>query len=354
MGSISVALFHSGVPDEAVVEEMIRAAPHRGGRTKLIQHGSATLAVATSEDSRGRSPRVDGDIAVALAGTIDNLADVAREAGASGSSTPVPGSGRHPDRGVSGVRHRPPPRLRGVFGGVVSDRARIMAFRDHLGFGPVFYRRDARGVFVASEAKQIVAGAGIAEEPDLDVCEEIYFQTYDESTPSALRGVERLPKASVLLADGSGARLKRYWDPTERFESARYGPEEIKDRFDHLMGQAVARTLTGRDAVSLSGGIDSTAVAGYGASRHLEIEGAPLGRRVGRLPGLPSCGRVRVHPSGSGPPGDASAPRTSSMPGPSIASPNGPGWPMDPCPRSRFPSTRSTTGTSAASATAAC
>jgi hypothetical protein len=116
----------------------------------------------------------------------------------------------------------------------------------------------------------------VAEEPDLDVCEEIYFQTYDEHTPSALRGVERLPRGWVLLADGSGARLRRYWDPTDRFESGHYGPDEIKDRFDHLMGQAVARTLTGQDAVSLSGGIDSPAVAAYGASRHLEMAGRPL------------------------------------------------------------------------------
>jgi asparagine synthase (glutamine-hydrolysing) len=170
----------------------------------------------------------------------------------------------------------------------VSDRERIMAFRDHLGFGPVFFGRDARGVRVASEAKQVVAGGGVVEEPDLDVCEEIYFQTYDEHTPSALRGVERLPKASVLQADGSGARLRRYWDPTDRFESARYGPEEIKERFDHLMGRAVARTLTGQDAVSLSGGIDSPAIAAYGAARHLEMAGRPLGGVSAVYPDFPA------------------------------------------------------------------
>jgi asparagine synthetase B (glutamine-hydrolysing) len=163
-----------------------------------------------------------------------------------------------------------------------------MAFRDQLGFGPVFFGRDARGVRVASEAKQVAAGAGVAEEPDLDVCEEIYFHTYDEHTPSALRGVARLPKASALLADGSGARLRRYWDPTDRFESGSYGPEEIKERFDHLMGQAVARTLTGQDAVSLSGGIDSPAVAAYGASRHLEMAGRPLGGVSAAYPDFPA------------------------------------------------------------------
>jgi asparagine synthase (glutamine-hydrolysing) len=287
MGSFSVALSQAGTPDEAIVEEMIRAAPHRGGRIKMIQHGSVSLAVAVSEDRDDAHLGVDGDVAVVLAGTVDNLTDVAREAGRAGQA---PQSLDPADILMAAYRAFGidlPARLRGVFGGVVSDRARIMAFRDHLGFGPVFFGRDARGVRVASEAKQVVAGAGVAEEPDLDVCEEIYFQTYDEHTPSALRGVERLPKASVLLADGSGARLRRYWDPTDRFESGRYGPEEIKERFDHLMGQAVARTLTGEDAVSLSGGIDSPAVAAYGAAPHLEIAGRPLGGVSAVYPDFP-------------------------------------------------------------------
>jgi asparagine synthetase B (glutamine-hydrolysing) len=288
MGSISVALSHSGVPDEAVVEEMIRAAPHRGGRIKMIQHGSASLAVAASEDRDDAHLGVDGDVAVVLAGTVDNIRDVAREAERAGQA---PQSLEPADILMAAYRAFGidlPARLRGVFGGVVSDRARIMAFRDHLGFAPVFFGRDARGVRVASEAKQVVAGAGVGEEPDLDVCEEIYFQTYDEHTPSALRGVERLPRGSVLLADGSGARLRRYWDPTDRFESGHYGPEEIKERFDHLMGQAVARTLTGQDAVSLSGGIDSPAVAAYGASRHLEMAGRPLGGVSAAYPDFPA------------------------------------------------------------------
>jgi asparagine synthase (glutamine-hydrolysing) len=288
MGSISVALSRTGVPDEAVVEEMIRAAPHRGGRIKMIQHGSASLAVAASEDRDDAHLGVDGDVALVLAGTVDNLTDVAREAERAGQA---PQSLDPADILMAAYRAFGidlPARLRGVFGGVVSDRGRILAFRDHLGFGPVFFGRDASGVRVASEAKQVVAGGGVAEEPDLDVCEEIYFQTYDEHTPSALRGVERLPKASVLLADGSGARLRRYWDPTDRFESGRYGPEEIKERFDHLMGQAVARTLTGQDAVSLSGGIDSPAVAAYGASRHLKMAGRPLGGVSAVYPDFPS------------------------------------------------------------------
>ncbi|MGZ3387863.1 MAG: hypothetical protein ACXVB5_23580, partial [Isosphaeraceae bacterium] len=86
MGSISVALSRFGVPDEAVVEKMIRAALHRGGRTKVIQHGSATLAVGASEDRDDAYIGVDRDVAVVLAGTVDNISEVASEARQAGQA----------------------------------------------------------------------------------------------------------------------------------------------------------------------------------------------------------------------------------------------------------------------------
>ena len=92
MGSISVVLSRLGVPDGAVVERMILASPHRGGRIKIIEHGSATLAVATTEDREDAYGGVDGDIAVALAGRVDNLTDVAHEAGQAGRAP----RSRHP------------------------------------------------------------------------------------------------------------------------------------------------------------------------------------------------------------------------------------------------------------------
>ena len=72
---------------------------------------------------------------------------------------------------------------------------RAYAFRDHLGYGLLFYRYDGDGFYAATEAKQVVAGAGIRREPDLDVVEGIFFNSFDDETPCALRGVQRLPKA---------------------------------------------------------------------------------------------------------------------------------------------------------------
>ena len=183
---------------------------------------------------------------------------------------------------------RLPERLRGVFAGVVTDGQRLHAFRDHLGYGLLFYRVDAQGVFAATEAKQVVAGAGISKEPDVEVVERIVFNDVDDETPCALRGVRRLPKATLLATADDEIRIVRYWKPETLLETATLSASDVQERFDELLGQAVSRCLTGADVVSLSGGIDSPAVAAYAAPRHLELSGRPLHAYSAVFPRLPA------------------------------------------------------------------
>jgi asparagine synthase (glutamine-hydrolysing) len=276
MGSIALVSSASGAPPDAVLDEMITVAAHRGGRVDRLRRGPAAIAVASS-DRPDAFLGADDDVVVGIAGVVDNISQLADEAAHAGAP---PRSPEPADVLVAAYRAfgaDMPARMRGVFTGAIVDGAAVLGFRDQLGFGPAFFRRDARGFVFATEAKQVVAGAGIAPEPDVEVCEQIFYRSADETTPSALRGVERIPKASIVRWDGAVARLKRYWDPTDRFESGRYGPDELRERFDELMDRAVTRTLTGRDAVSLSGGVDSPAIAAYGAPRHVELSGRPLG-----------------------------------------------------------------------------
>ena len=71
-------------------------------------------------------------------------------------------------------------------------------------------------------------------------------------------------------------QLERYWKPESLLETADLSGIEMQERFDELLGQAVSRCLTGHDLISLSGGIDSPAVAAFAAPRHLELSGQPL------------------------------------------------------------------------------
>jgi asparagine synthetase B (glutamine-hydrolysing) len=76
---------------------------------------------------------------------------------------------------------------------------------------------------------------------------------------------------------GQGAiQHERYWHPEDILERRPVPDDELFERFDALMSQAVRRCLAGRDVVSLSGGLDSPAVAAYAAPAHVERFGQPL------------------------------------------------------------------------------
>ncbi len=276
MGSLVLLLPRSGPPDPAVGQRMFDAAPHRGTATEAVVHGSCLLGVSTRGDAPGdASVGVAEGLAAAFVGSLDNVAELAAQLGLPNGERSL-----EPARVVAAAFGRfgegALQRLRGTFAAAVSDGGRVWCFRDQAGFGQLFYRQDARGLCAATEAKQVVAGSGIGSEPDLEVVERIFYGDVDDTLPSALKGVDRLPKASLLSSDGRSTAWRGYWDPTPLLETARFTPDELRERFQELMTQAVARVLSGNDVVSLSGGIDSPAVAAFGASLHLERAGRPL------------------------------------------------------------------------------
>ena len=288
MGSIVAVLPGSGRFDVSRVEAMFRVAPHRAAWSRNVAHGSVVLGVGSAREDDDATLASDGALGVAVTGSIDNLQQVAREAKEAGHE---PASVAPADVLVAAWQafgSDLPARLRGAYAVIVSDGTRLMCFRDHMGFGTLYYRRDGAGCYIASEAKQVVAGAGIRSEPDPEVLEAVFFDAYDESMPCALRGVQRVPKASLLELTPTSGRVRRYWDPTGLLETARYSESELKERFDEVMFQASTRPLTGRDAVSLSGGIDSPAVAAYAAPEHLKMSDRPLGGVSVVFPQFPS------------------------------------------------------------------
>jgi asparagine synthetase B (glutamine-hydrolysing) len=271
---------------------MLRAAPHRGTELEVIVYGDWALGVANPSEPEGwreGSLASGSQFAVAAVGTLDDADHLANElvrlgfdpGGASPSALVLAGWEAFGDE--------LPARLRGLFAAIVTDGRHAWCFRDHVGFRPLFYRSDGGAAYVASEAKQVAAGAGLPREADVEVVERILFREIDNETPAALKGVMRLPKATLLLIDRDQVRQHAYWRPEQFLETARLSDDEVAERFDDLMTQAAARTLTGTgDVVSLSGGIDSPAVAAYAAPVHLSRYGEPLPALATVYPKQPS------------------------------------------------------------------
>ncbi|HEV2071027.1 MAG TPA: asparagine synthase-related protein [Acidimicrobiales bacterium] len=232
----------------------------------MLVIGRCALGVSVQDGVPDASVSVREGFGAALAGPLDNADQLRLELGVEPGCTPS-------DLVAEAFRawgDQAPNRMRGVFGAVVTNGRDLWCFQDHFALGHVYYRDEPAAFYAATEPKQVVAGAGIPKEPDLGVVEALFYSDLqgdiERELTCAVKGVRRLPKATVMSLSGGVLQGRRYWQPEDLFESGRYSRGELQERFDELMRQAVARTLTGKDVVSLSGGVDSPAIAAFAST----------------------------------------------------------------------------------------
>jgi len=260
---------------------MLAAAPHHGSDFNVKTCGSCALGVSSGIGIADSAISSEANLIAAFTGRLNNAAELVESLSGLGFR---PASVNAADVLLSAFQafgpDQAPNRLRGVFAAVVTNGRELWCFRDQLGFRSLFYRDDPGGFFAASEAKQIIAGTGLPKEPNLDVLERLFYGRFTQETPSALKGIERLPHCTLMAVNSAGVRRPhRYWQPAAVLETARFGPDELGERFSDVFQRAVARGLTGQDVISLSGGIDSPAVAAYASPLHKDL----TGRRISAL-----------------------------------------------------------------------
>ena len=239
----------------AAVASMLDRMPARGaGHRVILDDALGAIGAA------GRSPAsgsVSGDAMLAGDLRLDNGADVRRilglEAAATDTATALAAFSRW---GVEFARH-----LAGDFAFVIVDRrnARMLAVRDPLGLRPLYYRRGATTLRIASELCALVEAGDPLDEGFL--AEALGGDLVDlEGTPYA--AIRRVPAAHVLVAGASGVRLVRYWEPEP--EVIQGSPAEHAERFREVFDEAVRACCAGapRVGVHLSGGLDSSSVLG--------------------------------------------------------------------------------------------
>ena len=289
MSGFAVHFARGGPADAAAVQRALGASPHRGGSIETAALGSCAVGIVRIGAGDRASLAIASDLVVALAGTIDNLVELRdalhRAQGHVEDESPAGAFlAAYRLHGEGLLRT-----LRGAFAGAVTDGSSVRCFRDHLGTGTVFYRDAGDELWLASEAKQVVAGARVASEPDLAVLEALFYGYREDEMPTALKGVARLPKASLIESDARGTRIRRYWDPTGLVERGGIPTSELKATFDRLMLQAVERSLRGDDIVALSGGIDSPTVAAFAAEVYARKYQRPLPALSLLFPDYPSA-----------------------------------------------------------------
>ena len=154
-------------------------------------------------------------------------------------------------------------RLHGMFALALWDapRERLVLARDRLGKKPLLYTRLGDGTFAfASELKALLRLPGLARDVDLDAIDAYLALQYVPGDGTALRGVRKLPPGHVLVVEGDGERLERYWQPAPAEPSAT--DDEWLERVRATVADAVRKRLVADVPLGalLSGGIDSSIV----------------------------------------------------------------------------------------------
>jgi asparagine synthase (glutamine-hydrolysing) len=293
VGALAVAFPRSSAPDPDVVRRMLLAAPHRGSEIEVRVCGRAVFGLSNDRDFRDAWLTSENGEAAVFSGALDNRQELNTALARAGTavtednpaSTVLAAFRTWGDGGVA--------RLRGSFSGAVTDGQDLWCFRDQLGLRTLFFREDARAFLAGSEAKQVAAGAGIPRAADLEAAEDLFFGRLAERR-TALKGVERFPKGSIsVLHAEKDLSFRQYWDPSPLLETLRLSVPEACEALGPLLERAVSRSVTGNDAIALSGGIDSPAVAAIAAPKHLELGRRALPAISAVFPSLPDVDERR-------------------------------------------------------------
>ena len=104
-------------------------------------------------------------------------------------------------------------RLNGMFDFALWDRRRnrLLIGRDRIGVKPLYILQDARRLAFATEAKALLALPGVTAELDRDQLPSYLHLGYVAAPGSMLKGIRKLPPATLLAIENGQVREWRYW-----------------------------------------------------------------------------------------------------------------------------------------------
>ncbi|CAM3818267.1 MULTISPECIES: asparagine synthase (glutamine-hydrolyzing) [Tsukamurella] len=265
------------------LEAMNSAQRHRGPDGATIWHdgpigfGHTRLAIVGVSDGVQPSFTEDGSIAVIFNGEIYNHRALRAELERKGhrlraaSDTEVIGH-LYEEYGADFVR-----RLDGDFAIALWDgkTESLLLTRDRAGVKPLYVSAEDGRIVFASEAKAIFASGLVEPAVDPQGLADCQFYGHTVAPHTFWAGVQEVrPGTTVTYVDGEKQDESTYFRPfdlgvTER--TAHRGEEGLADyqrAFDEAVGKRIPDEVEW--GIALSGGLDSSAIAGVAAARHGE------------------------------------------------------------------------------------
>ena len=171
-----------------------------------------------------------------------------------------------------------PSHLNGMFAIALFDepRQRLVLVRDPIGIKPLYYSDTGRHLVFGSEIKTLLASGLVARDLDLESVSEFITWEYVPGEGTLLGNVRKLEPGRMLTleADGSGPRIREYWDVPDGPEDEDISESDWVERVDAKLRECVRRQLVSDVPLGafLSGGVDSSLiVAAMGEARAFSI-----------------------------------------------------------------------------------
>lgn len=271
--------FTNSLPSLARMERMLKIMTPRGPDAQGVHmaghalFGHRRLKIIDLSE-RGAQPMIDPALGLALVfnGCIYNYPELREELEGEGyvftstSDTEVILKGFHA-WGPDCVQ-----RFNGMFAFAVYERdsGRLTLARDRLGIKPLYIIHDeAEGhLRFASSLPALVAGGDV--DTSIDPVALHHYMSFHSVVPAPftiLRGVKKLPPATIATFDATGKRENRiYWKPdfTRHAEDAGMSDLDWTDEVHRALRRAVDRRMIADVPVGvlLSGGVDSSLIVG--------------------------------------------------------------------------------------------
>ncbi len=156
-------------------------------------------------------------------------------------------------------------------------KGRLLLGRDVFGRMPLVYHDAPDAFHFACEPHELFALSGISREVDEEMLAEWLARQPRPHTKTFHKGVNRVPPGHILIAEGNGMRLHRYWRPEEKPLLRLRRHEDYAEALLESLEEAVNCRIPseGQVACTLSAGLDSPTVAAL-AARQLMRQGRTL------------------------------------------------------------------------------
>jgi asparagine synthase (glutamine-hydrolysing) len=268
--------------DDALLERLGSSLRHRGpdGGGAAIDGDVALVArrLAIIDLERGEQPMTSpgGRSTIVFNGEIFNSPQLRAELERAGRIFATDHSDTEvvlalwEERGAEGLRA-----LNGMFAFALLDRERreLVLVRDRFGIKPLYYTE--RPFAFASELRALLQVPGVSRELDRESLFHYLSLRFVPAERSIVAGIRRLPPAHLLRYDLNTRThaVERWW--RLEFRRDETAPERLRDE---LRAAVVRWTLSDVPvAVSLSGGLDSSAVTALLAESGASVRTYSLG-----------------------------------------------------------------------------